>query len=70
MEQYLRTRWALDERFTVTKTELAPGEPFAANPTVAFTRVFSQGAHRGNAKLVCSGGNLQEVVMSSEPAPE
>jgi hypothetical protein len=64
---YLRRRWALDDRFSISSVGPYP-EGLAypnANPTVAFTRSFSGATQSGNAKLVCNAGLLVGVVMSS-----
>jgi hypothetical protein len=64
---YVRGRWALDDRFSISTVGLYPeGLTFPnANPTVAFTRSFSGLSQSGSAKLVCNAGLLVGVVMSS-----
>lgn len=69
LSAYVRGRWDLDDLFRVGAAGPYPeGLSFPnANPTVEFTRTFSGASHTGNAKLVCSGGLLVAVVMSSHP---
>jgi hypothetical protein len=67
LSDYLRTRWAMDDRFVSWS---AGGNPDGlnypnANPTISFTRSFAGVTHVGNAKLVCNSGLLVDVVMSS-----
>jgi hypothetical protein len=67
LSAYVRGRWAINDRFVVADAGSYP-EGLAypnANPTLEFTRSFSEIAQSGNAKLVCNAGLLVDVVMSS-----
>ncbi len=68
LEQHLRARFALGDQFTVTNLGINEHPtPGMGNPTVAFTRVTPDGTYLGNAKLVCTLGQLRAVIMTSRP---
>jgi hypothetical protein len=67
---YWLGRFAANDRFDAhTATYAPPGPNFdAGNPTVAFTRSFTGGTQQGNMKLVCGGGFIRTLIMSSDYA--
>jgi hypothetical protein len=67
--RHLRARFQVADQFTLTSIEVATNTaPGMTNPTVAFARTWTEGTYYGNAKLVCTLGQLQDVVMTSSPA--
>jgi hypothetical protein len=67
LRTYLSSRFVATDRFTELAVSMPERpNPATANPTVAFKRDSSEDSLRGNAKLVCSGGRLLQVIMSSE----
>lgn len=67
LSDYVRGRWARDDRFVKWS---APGMPDGlgypnANPTMSSTRTFGGVTRDGNVKLVCNAGLLVDVVMSA-----
>jgi len=71
LSDYLRARWAIDDRFVAWNAGSNPdGLNYPnANPTISFTRSFAGVTQVGNAKLVCNAGLLVDVVMSSSSKP-
>ena len=67
LSDYIRARWAVDDRFVSwTAAAMPDGLNYPnANPTISFTRSLAGVTQVGNAKLVCNAGLLVGVVMSS-----
>lgn len=67
---YWEDRFAAGDRFGSHSASYPPegSTPQTGNPTVSFTRSFTGGTQLGNMKLVCNGGLLTGVVMSSDYA--
>jgi hypothetical protein len=66
LADYVRRRWALEDRFAIGRVDAPADAAFPnANPTVDFARSFSGASQTGTAKLVCNAGLLVGVVMSS-----
>jgi len=64
--QYMQRRFAVKDQFVVTDVGIPKqGSPAQANPTIEFTRTSTEGAYRGNMKLVCLGGKITSIVTSS-----
>jgi len=67
---YWELRFIAGDRFE-SHSASYPSEgstPPTANPTVSFTRSFTGGTQQGNMKLVCNGGLITDVTMSSDYA--
>jgi hypothetical protein len=67
LSDYVRRRWAMDDRFVSwSRPDMPDGLNYPnANPTISFTRSFGGVTRDGNVKLVCNAGLLVGVVMSS-----
>ena len=65
---YWTARFAMNDRFDRhTATYAPPGPSYdTGNPTATFTRSFAGGTQEGALKLVCGGGKIVALIMSSE----